>query len=295
MPDLFRAEWLKIAGNRWAAGLLIWIFPIGAGIISLLAVGLVYVSDGFRLTIQADPGQWTDQVLTAIRLPSNILGRMLVITFAVVIFAGEYQWRTWKNIVSRRRRAELVLAKFATFAVFVLTAFILMAVIWGLGRGLVVSAAGGHYGPDLAIPVLTDFAREFGLELVLVFTAVLIAAGQAALIAMVFRSILGGILTALAFTLAEPLLFGALLLASLTLKRPYLVRLYRAVPYYHIENVSSWVRLGLPGDVFAGFSGLDPALRFTDSLGASIAALLGWAVGLVVLITWLFRRQDITG
>jgi hypothetical protein len=30
VSSLFRAEWIKIAGNRWVTSALIWIFPVGA-------------------------------------------------------------------------------------------------------------------------------------------------------------------------------------------------------------------------------------------------------------------------
>ncbi len=61
MRDLFRAEWLKIAGNRWVSGCLIWIFPIAA--IALLVVFALILSlssdarEGFR---QDDSTLWTN-------------------------------------------------------------------------------------------------------------------------------------------------------------------------------------------------------------------------------------------
>jgi hypothetical protein len=43
MRDMFRAEWLKIAGNRWVAGCLVWIFPIGAAVLVVVAA-LIFAS-----------------------------------------------------------------------------------------------------------------------------------------------------------------------------------------------------------------------------------------------------------
>jgi hypothetical protein len=126
---------------------------------------------------------------------------MILLGFAAVVFAGEYQWGTWKNIVPRNRRVMLLLMKFMALGVFVVLAFVLMSIIWVIGLGVLAQIAGAEYGPAVTLHVLSDFAEDYAIQAALTFTSMMIAAGYAALAGMLTRSILGGVLVSFGITL----------------------------------------------------------------------------------------------
>ena len=78
------------------------------------------------------------------------------------------------------------------------------------------------------------------------------------------------------------------------IERPGLIRLFRVTPTYNLENVRSWVLEGEAVQIIPyGFIGPDaPAVE--DPLLFSLAVLLMWLVGLVLLAVLVFWRQDIT-
>src|SRR5512145_2997375 len=138
VPDLFRAEWIKIAGNRWVTSALIWIFPVGAlafvAVMSLiLALGPGMRDEDGTVQLGLDKAEWTERALEVWMIPNSLFGRLMILGFTAVVFAGEYQWQTWKNVVPRTRRVLLVLAKFLGVSVSALVAFALMSAIFAAG------------------------------------------------------------------------------------------------------------------------------------------------------------------
>jgi len=290
--NLFRAEWVKIAGNRWVAGCLVWIFPVGA-LAFMLVVGVIMaLSSTAREQFFDAPAQWTEQAVAVWNIPNNPLGRLVLLGFTAVVFAGEYQWQTWKNVVPRNRRALLILIKFLALGAFIVTAFVLMSILWTVGTGVLSRIAGMPYGPTLTGDVLADFAGDYALAAALAFTSTIIAAGYAALAGMLTRSILGGVLVGFAITFVENLLAPVLALIGLLLDIPRIVHLYRLTPGYNLLNVSSWINSDKAIEWTIQVS--DKArYTMTDSLAFSIFVLAAWVVGLVGLTIFLFRRQDI--
>lgn len=295
MRDLFRAEWLKIAGNRWVAGCLVWIFPVGA-LAVILVVGVILLlsspaRQGFR---QDEAALWTEQAIGVWSFPNNPVGRLILLGFTAVVFAGEYQWGTWKNIVPRNRRFSLVLVKFVALGVFVVLAFALMSVLWAAGRGVLARIAGASYGPHITAEVIRDFAGDYALAASLAFTSTIIAAGYAALAGMLTRSILGGVIVGFAVTFAENLSIVVLLLIGWLLDIPKAVLAYRFTPGYNLLNVASWISDKNPSVVRPYESGTHAEIVLSDSLEFSVLVLAAWVVGLILLTGLLFRRQDIT-
>jgi len=290
--NLFRAEWVKIAGNRWVAGCLVWIFPVGA-LAFMLVVGVIMaLSSTAREQFFDAPAQWTEQAVAVWNIPNNPLGRLVLLGFTAVVFAGEYQWQTWKNVVPRNRRALLIVIKFLALGAFIVTAFVLMSILWTVGTGVLSRIAGMPYGPTLTGDVLADFAGDYALAAALAFTSTIIAAGYAALAGMLTRSILGGVLVGFAITFVENLLAPVLALIGLLLDIPRIVHLYRLTPGYNLLNVSSWINSDKAIEWTIQVS--DKArYTMTDSLAFSIFVLAAWVVGLVGLTIFLFRRQDI--
>lgn len=294
MRDLFRAEWIKIAGNRWVAGCLVWIFP-------LLAVGFVIVvgiilalSSPARHGFQSDePAKWTEQAIGIWNIPNNPVGRLILLGFTAVVFAGEYQWNTWKNIVPRNRRVLLIVIKFIALGTFVVLAFVLMSIIWTLGYGLLTQIAGASYGPRITEKVVTTFAGDYALAASLAFTSTIIAAGYAALAGLFTRSILGGVLVGFAATFIENLSILGLVIIGYFLNIPRIVHLYRLTPGYNLTNVASWINDSHAVDMKVDV-GSKVSYMFSDSLAFSVIVLAAWIIGLIALTAFLFRRQDIT-
>ena len=106
MVNLFRAEWVKIAGNRWVAGCLVWIFPILAVAFVMLMSVIMALSPAAREFLRG-ARQWTER-----RSPSEYPQQSAGAAGAVRLYSGclcgEYQWQTWKNVVPRNRRSLLI-------------------------------------------------------------------------------------------------------------------------------------------------------------------------------------------
>ena len=227
MVNVLRAELQKMVGNRWTTGFLIWIFPVGAlgfvGLMSLLAL----LIPSFRDNIY--PSLWTDNFLVPWGFINNLFGRMFLLGFTAVTFAGEYQWGTWKNIVPRQRRGLLIMAKFIVLGVLILIAFSLMSLIFGFGYGILTRIADITYGPEVTGQVVREFLSDYALQATLTFVSVIIASIYAALSALLMRSILGGIMVGVGISMVEPLIFGANL---------WLARLFDSVFFLHLGRFS---------------------------------------------------------
>jgi ABC-2 type transport system permease protein len=285
---LFRAEWLKITGNRWAAGCMIWVFPalaVLATIFALLAAGL---SSSFRAEIGGEL-EWNMIATIPWMIPNNPLGRMLLIGFTAVIFAGEYQWNTWKVIVPRSQRVPLILVKFFTVAVFVVFAFALMSILLTLGMGLVSLAAGVSYGPALGSHTLANFAGDYSRQVFNAIMVTTIAAGYAALAAMITRSIVGSVIIGVVISIGEALIVLPLYLIADLLNTDSILNIYRYLPSYNLNNLFIW----LSGDTPQGL-GYPSDKVIVDSQRFSEVVLVCWVIGLVVLTVYLFQRQDVT-
>ncbi|MCC6799070.1 MAG: hypothetical protein IT325_03070 [Anaerolineae bacterium] len=293
MVNLFRAEWSKIAGHRWLTGCLIWIFPIGAVAFTVVLSIILALSEPARTSFAADTVTWTETLAGAWSFLNNPLGRLLLIGFTAVMFAGEYQWQTWKSLIPRNRRAALILIKFLALSVFVVVAFALMSVLLTAGMGLLRAIAGASYGPEITANVVraaaSDYARSAGLG----FLSTLIAAGYAALAGMLTRSILGGVLVAYGLTIAESLLLVGLLVAAYFLDFRDIVHVYRFTPGYNLLNLDSWFRTGKSTPFEVAFSA-NEVLVVQDSAEFSALVIAVWVIGLIGLTVYLFRRQDIT-
>jgi ABC-type transport system involved in multi-copper enzyme maturation permease subunit len=288
MGSLFRAEWLKIAGNRRVTLFLVWIFPIVAAAVAVLLPVAVLVSTEAHAVFGSEEGAvrlWTELMSKIWSVPNTWFGRMLLIGFATFVFAGEYQWHTWKIIVPRSRRAQLILSKFVVVGAFVLLAFALASLLLAIGTGLAVVIAGGAFG-GLGAANLADLIGDYALWIVLTILSTSVATGYAALAGLYTRSILGGVLIGLAAAMSEQFLLLGLIQLGTWLNNLQVIKWYRFVPSYNVENVTSWIKEGIPSTLLFGFS--------SDSLAFSLAVLAAWCVGLAALAVLLFRRQDIT-
>jgi len=292
--SLFRAEWQKIIGNVRAITFLVWVYPITALIFVVLINGVgILLSEFTREQLLANPPLWTRRLLDVWsvfnRFPENVLIRMPFLAFTAVLFAGEYQWGTWKNIIPRRRRTALILTKFLALGLLILVALTLTSLVWWAGGWLSASLVGLPYGPDVSGEVVADFGRTYLLEATVTFVATLILAAYAALFAMASRSILASLLLSIGVGIVEFASALMLAFAGQVFARPHLVNIYAVTPSYNLTNISSWINEGL-GSTVRGLPGFTAVLTLPQSI--LIVGL--WVVGLVTLTAVLFRRQDIT-
>jgi hypothetical protein len=292
MLSLFRAEWLKISGNRIPTAVFVWIYPISAFMLLVFAAIAALVSPQFRNNLIAQPPDWTKQLLFPWIIINTEIGRIVLVCFAGEAFGGEYQRMMWKNLLPRRQRVALILNKFLTMAVFVLTAFILMCIIVGIGVGVVAALAGAPYVPslsDLGSDGLSDFLRRFSVQAAVAFAAALIAAAYAALGGIATRSILGAIVLGGLFTFAEQGIVLALAILNSLTNNPDLLQLYKLTPGYNLANISSWAQSG------TAFTPLYMAQYNFSTFSAELSTVivLAWLFGLIALTVWLFQRQDV--
>ncbi|MFN8377902.1 MAG: ABC transporter permease [Anaerolineae bacterium] len=293
MSMLFRAEWQKITGYRIVASLLVWIYPAGAALMMILALIGVLLSETLRAGIQQFPPVWTQQTMIIWELVNSEIGRFLLVTFAAFVFAGEYQWGTWKNLIPRSARTPLILTKYAVFAVLVTAAVLLAVVIIIVGMWLIGAVVGVPPTPALTdAPAMGDAAGDFVQRGLITLTSAIIAASYAALGGMLTRSIIGGVIVGFLLQFAEQgTALVTILIGQLVPALRGLFVLYLYTPAYNLGNIGSISRYGTPYFPFANM-----ADQFgPHTLEASLLIVLVWVVGLIALVTWLFRRQDILG
>ncbi|MBW4437314.1 MAG: ABC transporter permease [Pleurocapsa minor GSE-CHR-MK-17-07R] len=292
MVNLFRAEWRKIVSNRLVVSFTVWIFPIGALIIYLLLLLGVMVSEELRSGLQQQNVSWTDQMNMAWSIINNQFGRLLLLVLTAFIFASEYQWGTWKNIIPRSSRVKLVAAKFMALGAFVVIAYGSMTIVIALGNVVSTLAIGGTVSPALNDgPALSAFARDYALNAFTALCSGLIAACYTALGGIWLRSVIGGIAVGFLLTFAEEsVLLVVLLLRSLIPSLSNLIGLHQFTPGYNLANIGSWATREEsylpPGLVTL----LEPR-----SLEFSLVVVAVWLVVLLALILYLFRKQDILG
>lgn len=302
MWSLFRAEWKKTTGNRWLVGCLMGLFPLVALVISLFIFGLVLFSEDIRTRVATNPTPWTDASLFFWAIPNSIIGRLLIVGFTAALFAGEYQWGTWKNLIQRRHRIALILIKFLTLGVFVIVSFSVTSLIWVIGRAVIQLAAGGDYPPALdAIP--SDYWSKLLLQILNAFISTLILAGIAALVALLTRSIVASVIVGMVAAIFDGFVGLALLLLYVISDWRFFPSLYRFSISYNVDNLLNWANFGQAAPVLGNIDAdasplladfkLDPPLA-GNSVAVSLLIMAVWAGLLVGLSAYSFYRQDIT-
>ena len=293
MISLWQAEWRKTVGNRWMVGFLLWIFPVGAlGFLAFIGF-LSLFFEPFRASTIRNMPLWTDAMLGVWNFPTNLFGRMFLLGLTAVVFAGEYQWGTWKNIIPRHQRTALILVKFLVVGFLVVITFFIMSLIMGVGQGILAQIVDVRYGPDPTREVVTEFLGDYGLQASLALISVMITAVYAALASMLMRSIVGGVLVGLGFSIAEPIaMFGFLGLAR-AFDAIEILHLARLTPTYNIDNISWWVTQDTSSGMLMPLYLQMGIQTPVDSMGFSLFALALWVgVGIGATI-FIFQRQDI--
>lgn len=289
MISLLRAEWIKINKNVKLTGSLVWVFPIATAAI----YGLGLLLFGSLMDYEVEPTLWTED-FSAIwgfinSFPGNVFGRLLPLAFMATIFAGEYQWSTWKNIVPRRSRGALIVSKQLALVAVIVLAFFLTSVVTVFFQAIRHGLADIAYQPAFSAEAIGDFIQTYLREAGFAITSLFLMTGFAAIAAILTRSVLGSLLLGLGLSVLE--LVSGLLLAFVghIIDWPELANAYQFMPSYSIENIRSWLVVN------SSFPAPLPAFTVEPPLLFSVIVLAIWLLGSTGLAIWLFRRQDITG
>jgi hypothetical protein len=288
--SLFRGEWLKIAGNRWATSFLMWIFPVGMAIISFIAILLALFSDDYaesQRLLGIDP--WNETMLSTWQVINNIVGRWIIIAFTAVVFATEYRHGTWKNLITRRSRVTLIVNKYVTVSVFVTVAAVLFSVVAFLGAGAVAVILDIDYGLSNFGDVLPQFLEDYGLQMFTTLAATFISATFAAFAAMLAKNIMASVIVGILLYMLEYVGFFILMGLLSGFLNIDISPVYQFLPSYNLDNITSWVVNG---------EGLLVSLLEQDytahPLGLSLLIVAVWVVLMVSLTVYAFYRQDIS-
>ncbi|MCB9438243.1 MAG: ABC transporter permease [Anaerolineales bacterium] len=286
MMALFRAEWRKIAGNRLLISCLLWVWPfLGCALTGLLTLIFLLNTDA-RANYINEPIPWTDAALLPWQLLNNIFGRLLLLAFAITVFAGEYEYRTWKTVIPGNRRAQLLLVKYLATGGFVIRFLAIMMVLLLVSIGFMNAIFGASYPPQLTIDSFLHGVQDVVLNATLTFTAALIVTTLAILVSMWTRSILFGLVAGMVISIIESFGIPSLLfIASELLKIDEILDLVIFFPTFNTDNLSSWINSNQPLIYFDATPKV-PLL-------ASVLILTVWVVGLGWLSMFVFKRQDI--
>ena len=293
MISLLRAETNKIIKNWVLMGFLVLIMPVGqAAFLAVLIIIALLSAESGRAMALTSSHQWTMDMIgpwsIITNFPFNVFGRFLPLAFMAVVFAGEYEWDTWKNIVPRAPRARLILAKTAVLISIVVISILLTGLISAGGFAANHKILDMDYGPALSWETFNVFLVDYSQQFLLGLLSLLILAGFAALAAILTRSILGGLLASLGFSVIEPMSLGLLMFLRSIINVPGIIKLYMLAPSFHLDNAHSWFLFDVP--LAASYVPANTEI----SLALSLLVLVAWAFGLTGLALFLFQRQDIT-
>ncbi len=296
MVNLFRAEWRKVFANFRLNSFLVWIFPIGFFAFYAVMILFSLFSEPMQAGVEYfGSGDWTVDSLATwdmmITFPSNLFARMLPLAFMAVVFAGEYGWRTWKNVVPRTERWKLILAKMAALVSLVMLSLILTALVSAVGPLTGHRIHGLLYEPAFSLPVLWRFLFDTAKLALISLLSLTILAGYAGIAAITTRSILGGLMVGFGFSVLDAVSLGMLGLLGTVLNRPSLINLYQFTPTYNLGNMQSWLMHGEALQTLT--AGLAP-LSTTPGFWLSAAIIAGWFVILIGGSLLLFQRQELT-
>ncbi len=293
MRNLLSAEWQKLIGHRWLTGFTVWIFPMGAvGVFATFILILFLMPDSSERLVNA-PLVWTEQFLgpwVMFATPfGGLLARVLPITFFAGVFAGEFSWGTWKNIIPRGKRLHFIVTKYVVAVLMVMISLVLTSLLAGFGTFLLGAVTGQSLIPELNSEVFADFIGDYVTAVGLGLVVVILLANYAAISAMITRSMLGSAIMGMGIMIFEEFLLPLLNLIARLLNAPDIVQLYRVTPTYNLKNASFWIQVGEPSNNEFFIDLAQP-----DTFLFSVVVLLAWTIGALLVVGWFFQRQDIT-
>jgi ABC-type transport system involved in multi-copper enzyme maturation permease subunit len=278
MRNLISAEWTKMLPHK-GTWMLVWVYPILFTVILTIAI----FAEGKNPDAATTKG-WIDDTTMIWYTPTITLGRYFIAAWIALVFAGEYGWNTWKLVVPHAARWKLIASKYLVALGLLYLAWVGTALISILMQYLRTAVVGASVPGGVTFGALLN--GHFDMIL-LGIAPLLIAVTYASLIAVLTRSTLAAFIVSLVLiTLDE--LYGKIVLWLSTMGMEWPALLYRVLPGYHLDNLSSWIQSG------AGFQyKLATGTVIACSQTTSLLALAAWIAGLAGLTFFVFRRQDI--
>ena len=189
---------------------------------------------------------------------------------ASTLFAGDYGWETWRLILPRNSRANIILAKFATYGLFILASLAASLMAFVMPSAVILLFTGG----------LGAWVFDAGLVMHLLVAALaslleaLVIGGAVAVVAVITRSAVAAITCPFLGSLGLTLLLDYL-------SPPLTSELLLALPPYAGDVVRFWAE------------GSDANAVTGEMVGLALASLASAAAGLIAATTILFDQQDL--
>ncbi len=268
--DAVRAEIFKLLKNRWSTFWAFGFMPVFALITGLIEQTWMHSQPALDLFRYAAPA--TEGLLGLSSIESSVF-QLFSIIGAALLFAGEYRWETWRAILPRNSRLNIMIAKFITFII----AVALSIVACGIARFIV-----GLY--DAALTGTAEWPADAGgylFALILGFTAtfmqVMVTAAFVLLVSVLTRSMMAAII-------APFMILVAVEIGSLR---------YRFDPF----DLTGALFPNLAGRSLREMGSLaagDPDTTVLHLAGAGSLAMVGWFILFAGAALYLFRRQDLS-
>lgn len=276
MINLIRAELTKIGKNRVLTFFTVGLIPILAfvllNLLAILGAGGLWISD-------INEVNWQEQVILTLLFANQIFSQALFIILGAVSFGGEYRWNTWKAIVPRNHRRNIVLSKFIIIAIMILVAIQVTAILTMMGSWEVATFTGVPLVKGIWNNVGLSFAQQYIIATVALFYTYMIGAIYAGIAAIQTKSTGAGIVLGVLIAFADNVSQPTFALISRILRLDFIREIPAFFPNYNIQNILSWL------------TGGNPVYRW--NIPASSFIIMLWIFAGIGLVVFLFGRRDI--
>jgi ABC-2 type transport system permease protein len=278
LRDAIAAESYKFRRDRSALfwgffavplGMLLFKFALDTYLALHNSGAAIRISAGFAGKMELGP-----QIIRGLELAGSSFFQIFYIAGAAALFAGEYRWETWRLLVPRNARANLVGAKLIVYALACAASLLALAVVGTLGA--LYSALLNGIAPSLPG---AGFAAEALIVFLAAWAELLILGAFTALVAVASRAMIGALLAGIFFSFAQ----GVAMLLVHPWEAP--LRFFAYLPSMSAYLLRAWAS----GQEIAPGVLADPAKLLPATL-----FLLAWIGALAGATIALFQAQDLS-
>ena len=285
LADAFAAERLRFFKARgtvfWSLGFVPLVGIIIGLIQGLLIRGLLAkaaAAGNAAAALTRPPISLLNQAVEAVSGSNFFIVQLFFLIAGSAILAGDYRWETWRFLTPRNTRANLLLAKLATFGLVAFIGLALLA-LGGMIAALISAALTGG-GVQWAAPDADPIKPLAGM-FVIAWLELMALGALAAVIAVATRAGLAALLVPVGVWIVQGFVVSQV-------SRGFENQL--SPPLHYLAGFPV-----LESDVLKG--ALSPpgmGVMMPVNWPMALAFLLIWIVALTALAVWLFQRQDLT-